>query len=150
MTHGMTQPMELYFAYGSNMSSRRLSARVTGARSLGRAHLDGWRLAFNKPGRDGSGKANLLETPAGGTWGVLYEIPTDEWSVLDDFEPGYFRTRFRLLRDGQNLAAQAYVFADPRGARPTRPSAMYLAHLLEGASEHELPTHHIEYIRSFL
>ena len=142
--------MELYFAYGSNMSSRRLSARVAGARALGRAHLDGWRLAFNKPGRDGSGKANLLETLAGGTWGVLYEIPALEWSVLDGFEPGYLRTRFRLLRDGRELEAQAYVFADPPRARAMRPSATYLAHLLEGAKEHELPTCHVDYIRSFL
>ena len=80
--------------------------------------------------------------------GALGTSPYD--ALLDGFEPGYFRTRFRLLRDGQNLAAQAYVFADPHGARPTRPSAMYLAQLLEGASEHELPARHIEYIRSFL
>ena len=50
---------DLYFAYGSNMSSARLAARLGPTRCLGRAVLDHFALAWNKPGLDGSGKANL-------------------------------------------------------------------------------------------
>ena len=39
----------LYFAYGSNMSTPRLQARLPHARPLGPAWLDGHRLAFGSP-----------------------------------------------------------------------------------------------------
>src|SRR5262245_37446810 len=38
----------LYFAYGSNLASRRLLRRVPGARARGRARLAGFRLVADK------------------------------------------------------------------------------------------------------
>ena len=100
--------MEVYFAYGSNMSSNRLRARVPEARTIGRAHLNGWRLAFNKPGRDGTGKANLVASAHSTSWGALYEIPSEAWEQLDSFEPGYERARFGFERvSGSAIEAQA-------------------------------------------
>ena len=52
--------MQIYYAYGSNMSSARLVERVPGARTLGPAQLEQWRLLCTKPGADGSGKVNLI------------------------------------------------------------------------------------------
>lgn len=143
--------MDLYFAYGSNMSTARLRSRVGDAQPLGRAFVDGWRLAFDKPGRDGTGKANLVETASARTWGVLFELPADAWSALDRFEPGYVRNEFRFARcGGEDLLAHTYVFARSDATEPTGPpSDAYLAHVLAGAREHDLPAEHIRLIESF-
>ena len=90
---------ELYYAYGSNMSTRRLLSRVPDARTLGRARLAGMRLVCNKPGRDGSGKANLVEDAGAHVWGVLYDIHVDHWALLDRHEPGYARETARVETD---------------------------------------------------
>lgn len=160
--------MELYFAYGSNMSTPRLRARLADSRPLGRAFVDDWQLAFNKPGRDGTRKANLVPSVGARAWGVLFEIPRDAWSVLDAFEPGYTRHAFRFERPTREpLMAQAYVYSPapttaldaapiptPKTAQgsalPGAPSAAYLAHVLAGAREHALPESHIAWISSFL
>ena len=98
---------ELYFAYGSNMSSARLRERVPAARSLGRGQLAGFRLAWNRPGQDGSGKANIVVAEAQIVWGVLYEFPESQWPTLDRFEPNYARETHSLLdRAGQTVSAQ--------------------------------------------
>lgn len=148
--------MEHYFAYGSNMSTARLQARVAAARPLGCVFVDGWQLCFDKPGRDGTGKANLTPAIAARVWGVLFEVPIDAWESLDRFEPGYERSVFRFTRQsGEPVEAQGYVYParGPGDAKPGRviepPSAEYLAHLLAGAREHGLPDPHIAWIESF-
>lgn len=142
--------MALYFAYGSNMRSTRLEERVGAARVVGAAQLRGWSLRFDKPGRDGTGKANIVPTPEARVWGVAWELSRESWPVLDRFEPGYRRERFRLVtRDGGSVEALAYVYPSAHAAAPPpAPSAEYLSHLIAGAREHRLPAHWVEAIRS--
>jgi len=147
--------MELYFAYGSNMSTARLQARVAGARPLGRAFVDDWRLVFDKPGRDGTGKANLASLAGARTWGVLFEIPAPAWTVLDGFEPGYERCAFRFERR-ETRAREAHAYVYPPASRVSEaraatnpPSEEYLEHVLAGAREHGLPRAHVAWISSF-
>ena len=129
---------ELYFAYGSNMSTERLRARVPLATPMGRAHCYGMRLVFNKVGADGSGKANLVEDSSAEAWGVLFAIPSSAWTDLDRFEPGYARVvREFALASGESLAAQVYLGVGE--AREIPPHAWYRAHLLRGAVEHGFP-----------
>lgn len=142
--------MSVYFAYGSNMSSPRLLARVSGATTLGRAHVRDWRLCFNKGGQDGTGKANLVPAAGSLSWGVAWTLADDDWPRLDRFEPGYERHPFRLWRsDGDALDAQAYLHACPSDAPSIPPSDTYLDHLLSGAIEHGLPDDYVDTIRSF-
>jgi gamma-glutamylcyclotransferase len=146
--------MDLYFAYGSNMSTTRLQARVEAALPVSHAFIDGWRLAFDKPGRDGTGKANLVEIAGERTWGVLFRVPPSAWAVLDEFEPGYQRCEFRFTRrTADELEAHAYVYSSHADvsseATHGPPSHEYLEHLLTGAREHDLPRDHIALIESF-
>jgi hypothetical protein len=129
---------ELYFAYGSNMSRRRLAERIGAPEALGPASLGGHRLRFNKPSKDGSGKANLVPHPDHTAWGVLWWIHPDSWPILDGFEPGYTRSACRV-RDtsGDWHTAQVYLWSSPGPEQ--KPFAGYLAHILEGAQEHHLP-----------
>ena len=138
-----------YFAYGSNMSSARLAARVPSARSQVIACLRDWRLAFDKPGRDGTGKANLVSAAGRVVWGVAYTLDPAEWEVLDRFEPGYRRVGVRCERpDGTPLDAVTYVFGarDGGGRRDLAPSDEYLGYVIAGAQEHGLPAAYLESI----
>ena len=142
--------MSIYFAYGSNMSSARLAARVSDAEALGPAHVSDWQLTFNKPGRDGTGKANLVQAAGARTWGVAWTLPEAAWPLLDGFEPDYERAVFRLLRgDGRELRAHVYLYACPADAPSIPPSGEYVDHLVAGATEHGLPENYIAKIREF-
>ena len=134
-----------YFAYGSNMSSRRLRERITGARAREIAWLTDKRLACNKPGRDGTGKANLQEAHGARAWGVLYRIDDSDWPTLDRFEPDYRRVQCEAqLVTGARRIAQVYLWLG-NGA-DIQPHDWYIDHLLEGAREHCLPDEHIRLI----
>ena len=137
---------ELYFAYGSNLSSRRLGERISGARALAAAQLDDYRLVFNKPSRDGSGKANLIPAKDHRAWGVIWSIPADTWSILDQFEPGYARDACRVRDEaGGWHSAQVYLWLTPSPEQA--PFASYLNHIREGALEHALPASFLEQLR---
>jgi gamma-glutamylcyclotransferase len=144
--------MDLYFAYGSNMRSARLAERIGSVHAVSVGRLEGWDLRFDKPGRDGTGKANLVRVEKAWAWGVAYALPDDLWPVLDRFEPGYRRVRLALSSPADEpLEAQVYLYThdDPsRAGVHLAPSARYLAHLIEGAREHRLPAHYLERIRS--
>jgi gamma-glutamylcyclotransferase len=134
--------MELYFAYGSNMSSTRLRERIPHARSLGSARAPGWRFAWNKRGRDGTGKANLVVEERAVVWGVLYELRPDDWSVLDRYEPGYARMAHELLdAEGRLHPGQLYV-CHAHGPDLALQD-WYREHLIEGAREHALPSQYV-------
>ena len=139
---------EFYFAYGSNMSSRRLSERISGVQPLGPGHLDGSRMICNKPGRDGSGKANLVAEPGGKVWGVLYRLSAHQWTALDAFEGGYVRRIYRVrLVSQERVNAQTYVWG-PSKSPALLPFKWYRDLLVEGAREHGLPTDYVEMLRS--
>jgi len=141
------QSESFYFAYGSNMSSTRLRERVPGARSLGAARLLDMRLCFNKLGRDGSGKANLVAAPGSIGWGVVFAIAQPDFSVLDRFERGYERkiAQVETLR-GEPTRVQTYLA--PASAPDLTPHAWYVEHLIEGAREHGHPVERIAWLRA--
>ena len=72
---------DLYFSYGSNMSSERLGDRIAIARAIGPARIDAYRLRCNKRGADGSGKANLVIDASSHAWGVLFEIAASSLAI---------------------------------------------------------------------
>ena len=135
-----------YFAYGSNMSSARMHSRVPSARVHGIGCVAGFRLAFDKLGADGTGKANLVPDPGFLVWGVVWSFPDPEWATLDRFEPGYARREVEVTCAGSSLRAQTYVATlltdDPVA------SAQYKRLLAEGAREHGLPREHLARIES--
>jgi hypothetical protein len=136
-----------YFAYGANMSSARMRSRVPEARLRGVGCVAGFRLAFEKLGADGTGKANLVPEPGGLVWGVLWALPESEWPALDRCEPGYTRREIEAVCEGVRVRAQTYVATHPADA-PLEVSAEYGRLLLEGAREHGLPAEHVARIGS--
>lgn len=65
----------MYFAYGSNMSERRLKKRVCSAKVIGTGILDNHCLTFHKLSRkDGSGKCTIEYSESDKVYGVLFKV----------------------------------------------------------------------------
>jgi len=135
------------FAYGSNMHAGRMGARVPAARPRGAAVLEGRRLVLNKPGRDGSAKANLERAAGRRVWGVVWELPARDLAVLDRHEGGYVREAARVVhREGHTVDTEVYVASRVDGALQAFDG--YLAYLVEGAREHGLPGDYVAFLAS--
>jgi hypothetical protein len=136
----------LYFAYGSNLATRRMRERAPGARPRGPARLDGWRLTTDKPGRNGTAKVNLVRDPGSSVWGVLWEMGAEELARLDRHEGGYARVAVVVAAGGAPVAAETYASrlstADAALARG------YKALVLEGAREHGLPGEWVAFLEA--
>lgn len=140
----------LYFAYGSNMSHARLSARVPSAHRLTTAFLDGHRLRFHKRGFDGSGKCDIEQTgePGDLVYGVVFDIAAAEKPRLDRKERlgfGYeLKTVELITAAGQALSGLAYYATDSDPG--LQPFDWYKTHVLTGARENALPLDYQESI----
>jgi len=136
-----------YFAYGSNMSSERLTARVGSVQDRGRAQAYGWRHCFNKRGADGTAKGNIVTAhPRSVVHGVVYELDDAQWAALVGYEGGYHTIAIEV-RGAQWLEQVAVL---PAGGVTVRtftaltpiaglaPTAEYLRHYARGMSEHDI------------
>jgi hypothetical protein len=134
----------LYFAYGSNMSTRRLHERVATAIPLGAAHVEGWEMRFGKRSVDGSGKCTLMKSPGAVAHGVLFEIPVAERGQLDETEgPGYRTTEVLAQLNGSTLSSFSYVVNAGWFDAALRPYGWYLDLVVAGAREHGLPERYV-------
>ncbi len=135
------------FAYGSNMSTRRLRARTPSARPIGIAQLAGHRLTWHMRGSDGSAKCDILETGRAEdlVWGVLYDIAASEKHLLDLAEGlgrAYAHKTVQVRSGTQSLDAGAYVAIDTDAS--LLPYDWYLRFVLAGALEHRLPREYVD------
>lgn len=132
-----------YFAYGSNMSLRRLQARVPAARPLGTAVLAGHALRFHKAGRDGSAKCDAFHTAdvSDAIHGVLFHIDDAGKSVLDRVEglgAGYDEKQVTLA-----CGTTAITYVATHIDEGLLPFHWYKQHVLVGAREARLPVDYV-------
>jgi cation transport regulator ChaC len=143
----------LYFAYGSNMSSPRLTApeRAPSATRVTVGYVPGRRLTFDKfSTRDRSGKCDCEATgnPRDRVYGVLYRIAASERAALDEAEGlhrGYRDEILTVIGGEATHRALAYVATDKRPGLPV--FDWYLEHVLRGASDNGLPREYVESLR---
>ncbi|WP_371228096.1 gamma-glutamylcyclotransferase family protein [Roseovarius sp. 2305UL8-3] len=138
----------LYFAYGSNMLSSRLTARCPSAKVIGLGTAKYWNLEFSKKSIDGSGKATLISTTeTSRTTGVLFEIGASDLNELDRFEgAGYERSdKFSIETDDGPLSATTYLASERHSDMV--PYDWYLALIVAGALEHKLNDAHTARLR---
>ena len=135
-----TRPLK-YLAYGSNLHPARLRERVPSARPVGVLGLEGWQLRFNKRGRDGSGKCNIVrsQSPTARVHAAVYEIDPEEKPALDRAEGlgcGYQEMRVAADRHDE---AFCYVAAADFIDERLLPYTWYRDYVSIGARFHELP-----------
>lgn len=134
------------FAYGSNMSTARLRARVPSARVIGRGVLHGHQLVWHKVSKDGSGKCDVVasDAPDAAVHGVVYAINHAEKATLDRAEGlgnGYAERQVVVDVGKQPFVATMYYAT--RKDPALKPYSWYTAHVLAGAYEHALPPEYI-------
>jgi hypothetical protein len=132
----------LYFAYGSNLLTRRLRARTASAVPLGWAMVPDHGLRWHMASSDGSGKCDMVDAVATPepVHGVVYRIDPAERSALDQAESlgvGYRAEQIPVRLGGRTL--RAWVYRALRTDAGLLPYDWYHALVLAGASEHGLP-----------
>ncbi len=139
-----------YFAYGSNMLTRRLRARTPSAVVRGTGFVEGYGLTFGKLSIDGSGKCTIDQTtnPSDRVYGVLFNINVGETEALDRAEglgKGYQKIDVRIVGEAGAQVARAYI-AD-RTDSTLRPYDWYKDFVVYGAIEHGLPAIYVQSIQ---
>jgi gamma-glutamylcyclotransferase len=141
-----------YFAYGSNMSVKRIAARVPSVAKIGRATLEGHSLVFHKKSIDGSAKCDAIATDGEQdcVHGVLYSLDEAELPLLDKAEgcgQGYIRKSIELqLATGGRATAECYFATHVE--KGLHPFGWYLEHVLYGAREAGLPQDYLDWLAS--
>ncbi len=141
-----------YFAYGSNMSLKRLKKRVCSAKATERGVLRCHHLAFHKVSKDKSGKCDIVSSKESDVvWGRLYYIDGKEEKRLDRHEglgSGYDKKFVTVELDcGCTVCAMTYYVEDGTKKNPSlKPYTWYKKHVLVGAKEACLPPDYIKKI----
>jgi AIG2-like family len=141
-----------YFAYGSNMLTERLRARVSDASPLSEVSIGGYLLRFHKKSTDGSGKCNIVKTGSDKDriHGVIFEIPREQLEKLDEAE-GYgngYDHEYIPLPDRPDESALAYV-AEPKYIDDRLlPYKWYHELVIAGAEQHGLSPDYIAELRN--
>ncbi len=139
----------LYFAYGSNMSERRLLQRLPGARRVGHARCPSHGVVFHKKGFiDGSGKCGLVAQGQATVeaHGVLFEIAAAEIRVLDEIEgvgSGYCRISLDLYLPDNNVV-HGHSYLATHFDEALKPYHWYKHHVVTGAMESGLPADYVD------
>lgn len=150
----MAQKTFHYFAYGSNMLTRRLKApeRAPSAEFVDTGYIARRRLTFDKLSRDGSGKCDAEETgiETDRVYGVIFEIKCSQKPALDWAEgcgKGYKLETVEVITKQRTVLAQTYIAT--RKVRALQPYHWYKALVVAGAVEHDLPNSYVEWLRVF-
>ena len=134
--------LERYFAFGSNLSSTRLRARIGDVVVVGVATLPDHRHLFNKHGNDDTAKGNIEMAPGEVVIGVLYEITVAQLETLVAIESGYERVTVSVTRETATI--DAVTFRAVRLADHLAPTREYLDHYVHGVREHGIEEGYLE------
>ena len=137
------------FAYGSNMSLKRLKARVPSATKVTNGYIEGFELKCIKQSIDGSGKATIIKTNniKDKVWGVIFEISENEKPTLDKYEGlnnGYHESNIEVKIFNDFCSAQIYIADDNAINDERNPYEWYKAFILSGARENNLPENYVK------
>lgn len=133
-----------YFGYGMNTNQLGMAERCPGAVSLGHAVLPGHEFRF-------ANHADILENADFKCHGVLWEISPKHLHSLDMLEgyPFYYlRKEVEVINNGNRVTALVYYMVDGHSDR--LPSDSYYKTVLEGYTQHNVPTAQLDEAINFI
>jgi hypothetical protein len=142
--------MMYYFAYGSNLCTKRLGKRISSVQVVGTGVLKKHKLKFHKIGKDNSAKADAFFTDDSSDFvlGVLYEFAQSDKEILDVIEGLGNGYDIKLVKvETENAIVEAFTYFAIRIDETLKPFDWYVQHLLNGAREHGFPQGYIEAIQ---
>ncbi|HEY1373721.1 MAG TPA: gamma-glutamylcyclotransferase family protein [Candidatus Binatia bacterium] len=138
-----------YFAYGSNMHWGQMQQRCASARFVGVARLPGHRLAITRKSRRRlCGTADVVTDSGSEVWGIVYDIDSDDLTLLDGFEDGYRREKAAVLLAADERSVEAWIYIAEKEECPPLPNAVYKRLMLEGAKHWGLPEPYLVYLEA--
>jgi gamma-glutamylcyclotransferase (GGCT)/AIG2-like uncharacterized protein YtfP len=142
--------VELYAAYGSNMSPAQMADRCPHSPRQGTGWLDGWRLTFGGADIGWEGAlATVVEDADERVFVVLYELSEGDERALDRWDGvtiGYYRKlRVRVATLDGDALAWLYVLNDYEGGLP---SARYLGIMADAAEAAGGPPDYVTWLRT--
>lgn len=145
----------LTFGYGSNMLLRKVQLNVPSAIKFSNACLSGYRFAFNKVSKDGSGKGNIIQTKNLNdvVYGIIIQIADVEKKTLDKEEglgKGYNEEKIMVAQDnGQRIEVVTYIADTTHVQEDLWPFDWYRDMVLNGAIENKIPASYIDFLKQF-
>lgn len=136
-----------YFAYGSNMFTKRIQNRVSSANPIAVGHISEHELHWHKVSKkDGSGKCDCYFTgsPDDKVYGVVFEIDPSQKAELDRFEGlgyGYDEKQVTVITDTGEVDTITYFATNTDSS--LHPYHWYKKLVVAGAYEHRLPAGYI-------
>jgi gamma-glutamylcyclotransferase len=130
------------------MCGARLGSRLTGARTISKGVLSGYRLAWHKRAKDGSGKCDAFATGKKSDLivGVLYDLADSSKETLDRIEGvghGY-NEQTAVVADETGLVSAVFYCASEVAIDPSlRPFDWYKEHVVCGAIDNDLPPSYV-------
>ena len=127
-----------YFAYGSNMSAKRMTDRGVTYDERIQGILYNYQLCFNKINsrKTGIGFANIIAKAGSQVKGALYAISPEAIQILDGYEgfPDHYNREKIFVHNEQLGIVEAWVYiAQPaKTAEGLEPEDEYLQYLLAG------------------
>ncbi|XP_078034016.1 gamma-glutamylcyclotransferase [Augochlora pura] len=152
----------LYFAYGSNMLTKRIHINNPTAERKNIGLLKNFRLDFLRYStRWGGCSATIVPTENYNVWGVIWELHECNLATLDHQEGVANKVYFPLMvdvetPDGQILNCRVYQQCDNPDEHvklrllPShrKPSPLYINTILEGAKENKIPAEYIKFLET--
>lgn len=149
--------MVWYFAYGSNLQSATLRGRrgIDFQRAVP-VRARGWRLVFDKPRllSADSSVANIVPEPDAEVLGVAFAMSAVDHAHVELTEGvtlnNYRRVELRVepLEAIPDSPAAAFSLTSEHRDASLRPSTRYMGLVIEGALEHRLPAHWVDWLRA--
>lgn len=140
-----------YFAYGSNMHLGRIIDRLSRVQIVETAWLAEHALTFNKRGRDGSGKCNVIPYAGRRVPGAVYRLEATALSRLDRIEgSGYRRVPVVVsgIRSQRRYRANCYVAKSVAIDNSWIAYDWYRDIVAAGAAALGLPVDHIDWLQA--
>ena len=123
-----------YFAFGSNMSAKRMHQRLGLSPSRSGAILHNYEMVFNKHSNDG-GKANIMFSHGNLVEGILYFLNEEDLLTLDKFE-GVASKQYKRydieVQDSNKKSIAAVTYKALNTGQISAPTDEYLNYILEG------------------
>jgi len=137
----------LYFAYGANLNPDQMyRERCPGSHFLCRGLLEGHRLVFNSRSSQGGGIAGLERSPGDSVWGVVYCLPVNGHTVLDQNQNQagqYRKIRTAVKTSFGTLCCDSFKTTSEGAFLPSR---QYLEKMYSGAQFFGLPQQYLRWL----
>jgi gamma-glutamylcyclotransferase (GGCT)/AIG2-like uncharacterized protein YtfP len=142
----MDENVRLYFAYGSNMSQKRIEERVGQVTKFATHKLKGFKLNFNTGFQSAFANLEMTGIATDFVEGVVYVLSPGQLKVLDHYE-GYPECYQKVIHSFYGYDLYIYISINKRYDSNNKIHPLYMQHLITGCEENNF-VHTLEFLKT--